>query len=170
MPAEQTPPVEKRIPVAVITVREPVSGNPWIDERWKVTGVIAGERNAAGAITRTLMRYDTGGEQYLWKGFVLRLRSAEADAYYYNVVGQSPKLYVYCEHDDSGEPCPRSVTAEYIDALSHIEGGNSTFAVPMPPEVYRMIEQFVVEHYVPEEPKLRRKRDRAQRAGHWQDE
>ena len=169
MSSQQTPFATKQIPVSVITAREPVGGNPWIEERWKVAGVITGERSASANITRTLVRYGPEGEQYLWTGFVLRLHSSEADAYYFNIIGQSPKLYVYCEHDDSGEPRPRAVTAEYIEAISHLETGNAAFAVPMPPEVYRIVEQFVVDHYVPEEPKSRRKRE-TQRAEHWQDE
>lgn len=160
------------IPVAVVTGREPVSGNAWIDERWKVVAVVT-DREGAGAgtgITRSLMSMGPEGEKYLWTGFTLRLHPSEADAYYFNIIGQSPKLYVYCERDDSGEPRPRSVTAEYIDALSHLETDNAAFAVPMPRDLYRTLEQFVREHYVPEEPKLRRKRDRARRAEHWQDE
>jgi hypothetical protein len=169
--AEQSAPAVKQIPVAVIMAREPVHDNPWIEERWKVAGVVAGEASASPTITRALLRYGPEGEQYLWKGLTLRLHSSETDSYYFNIVGQSPKLYVYCEYDDGGEPCPRSVTAEYIDALSHVEGGNTAFPVPMPPDVYRTIEQFVIEHYVPEEPQLRRKRDRIARTGeHWQDE
>src|SRR5581483_3141897 len=85
---------------------------------------------------------------------------SEADAYYFNIIGQNPSLYVYCDPDDTGEPRPRAITAEYIDAISHAEAGNTMYAVPMPPEVYRMVERFVLEHYAPEEPRLNRKRER----------
>lgn len=160
-----------KIPLAVITAREPVEDNRWIDERWRVVGVVAGAANAGGNIVRSLLRSGPDGEQYLWSGFVLRLRPSEADSYYYNIVGQNPSLYVYCAQDDSGEPCPRSITAEYIDAMSHSETGNASHAVPMPPEVYRCIEQYVLEHFVPEEPKMKRKHERAnKRAEHWGDE
>ena len=150
-----------RVPLSVITVREPVAGNPWISERWRVAGVVAGEIKGGGKITRTLLRYGPDGEQYLWTGFALRLRPVEADGYYYNIIGQNPSLYIYCHNDDSGEPCPRSITAEYIEAMSVVEMGNTAFAVPMPPEVYRCIEQYVLEHHVPEEPKMKRKHERA---------
>lgn len=160
-----------RIPLSVVTAREKVEGNRWIDERWRVVGVIAGHAKDSGGITRTMLRASPDGEQYLWTGFVLRLRPSEADGYYYNIIGQNPSLYVYCEPDDTGEPCPRSVTAEYIDAMAHSEAGNSTFSVPMPPEVYRCIERYVLEHFVPEEPKMKRKHERdAKRAGIWDDE
>ncbi len=160
-----------RIPLSVVTAREPVLNNPWINERWKVIGVVAGQPKDSGKIDRSVLREAPDSAQYLWSGFVLRLRRSEADAYYYNIIGQNPSLYVYCEYDDSGEPRPCSITAEYIEAMAHSETGNAVFAVPMPPEVYRAIEQYVLEHYVPEEPKMKRKHERdAKRAGIWDDE
>lgn len=160
-----------RIPVTVVTAREPVVGNAWINERWRVVGVLAGQASDSGAIARKIIRRGPDGDQYLWTGLVLRLHPSETDAYYYNIIGQNPSLYVYCHQDESGEPCPRSITAEYIDAMAHTETGNSTFSVPMPPEIYRAIEQYVLEHHVPEEPKMKRKHERdAKRGGMWDDD
>lgn len=160
-----------QIPLSIVTVREKVDGNRWLDERWRVLGAVAGEARNSGKIVRTLLRAGADSEQYLWNGLMLRLHPSEADAYYYNLIGQNPSLYVYCHQDESGEPCPRSVTAEYIDAMAHSETGNPTFAVPMPPDVYRAIEAFVLEHFVPEEPKMKRKREReTKRSGIWDDE
>lgn len=171
MSSEQTPNPIVHVPVAIVTAREPVSGNRWIDERWKVAAIVIDPEVAHPGIARSLMSMGPEGEKYLWTGFKLRLHPSEADAYYYNMIGQSPKLYVYCEYDDAGEPRPRSVTAEYIDAMSDFEADNATFSVPMPAEIFRIVEPFVREHYVPEEPKQRRKRDRqARREGPWQDE
>ena len=148
-----------QVPLSVITAREKVEGNRWIEERWRVIGVIAGRAEDSEKIVRTVLRTGPDGEQYLWTGFVLRLRPYEADSYYYNIIGQNPSLYVYCRPDDTGEPCPHTVTAEYIEAMSVSETGNMSFAVPMPPEVYRVIEDYVLEHYEPDEPKMKRKRD-----------
>lgn len=160
-----------QIPLSIITARENVRGNRWIDERWRVWGAVAGKAMNSDTIVRTLLRADPAGEQYLWSGLKLRLVPSEADSYYYNLIGQNPSLYVYCEQDDGGEPRPRFVTAEYIEAMAHRETDNPTFAVPMPPEVYRAVEAFVLEHFVPEEPKMKRKRDReSQRSGMWDHE
>jgi hypothetical protein len=146
-----------RIALSVITAREPVTGNAWIQERWRVMGVVAaGEPSQR---LRTTLRSAPDGDQYLWHGLVLQLHPAEVESYYYNLIGSNPSLYIYCHEEPSGEPCPRFVTAEYIDAMTHSETGNSTHAVPMPPEVYRRIEQYVLEHYVPEEPRQKRKHE-----------
>jgi hypothetical protein len=159
------------IPLSVITAREPVPGNRWISERWNVVGVIAGG-DGTGGMQRRLLRSGPEGEQFLWSGLVLALRKGEVDSYYHNIVGQSPSIYVYCEHDNDGEPRPRSVTADYIDALSHGEFGNATFRVPMPADVYRYIETFVLEHYAPDEPKTKRKHEprETKTSGIWGDE
>lgn len=153
------------IPLAVITVREPVADHPWVSERWRVQGVVAGPVSASGHIERSLLRSGPEGEQYLWTGLVLRLHKNESDSYYYNLVGQNPQLYVYCLTDDDGEPRPHAVTADYIDAMSHAETGNVTHAVPMPPEVYRCIERYVLEHYTPAESKMKRKHEREPNVG-----
>jgi hypothetical protein len=152
--------VTDRLPLGVIIAREPVTGNRWIDERWRVVGVVHGAA-MAGEHRRSLLREGPDGTHFLWSGLELRLRPADAEAYYYNLIGDNPSLYVYCQSEEGDELVPTSVSAEYIDAMWHQEFGNPTFAVPMPPEVYRFVEQFVAAHYVPEEPRQKRKRDRA---------
>ena len=169
--SEPSAPVASEIPLSIVTAREQVRNNPWINERWKVVGVIATAKNDRVRIDRSVLRAGPDSEQYLWNGFSLRLRPSEADGYYYNIIGQNPSVYVFCELDDAGEPRPQSVTAEYMDAISHSEGGNASYAVPMPPEVYRFVEQFVLAHFVPEERKMKRKHERAaNRADVWDDE
>lgn len=148
-----------RIPIAVLTAREGVHDNPWITERWKVIGVVAGEALGTKR-ARRCVRSTPDAAQYLWTGFTLHLSPAEADSYYYNLIGDNPSVYVYAQRDDSGEPVPRQVSLDYIEAMALSESGNDSYAVPMPPEVYRIVEQFVLEHYEPEEPRLKRKHER----------
>lgn len=157
--AESAAAVIDRISIAVLTAREAVHDNPWITERWKVLGVVAGE--ALGTTrSRRCVRVGPDAEEYLWTGFTLRLSPAEADSYYYNLIGDNPSVYVYAQRDDSGEPVPQLVGLDYIEAMAHSESGNDSYAVPMPPEVYRIVEQFVLEHFEPEEPRLKRKHER----------
>ena len=147
-----------RITLAVLTAREAVHGNPWITERWRVLGVVAGE--SFGTVReRRVARSGPESEQYLWTGLVLCLNVSETDSYYYNLIGDKPCVYVFGHRDSGGEFIPTQVSIEYIDALSHGESGNEMFSVPMPPEVYRTVEEFVLEHHVPEEPRQRRKRE-----------
>ncbi len=145
------------IALAVLTAREALPDNPWITERWCVLGVVAGESFGA-AREKRVARSAPESEQYLWTGLSLRLNVSEADSYYYNLIGDNPSVYVFGHRDTSGEIVPTQVSIEYIDAMAHAETGNEVFSVPMPPEVYRKVEEFVLEHFVPEEPRQRRKR------------
>jgi hypothetical protein len=153
-----------RFMLAVLTAREAVHGNPWISERWRVLGVVAGE-SLGSARERRVVRSGPETREYLWTGLPLCLNVSEADSYYYNLIGDNPSVYVFGHRDDDGEFVPTQVSIEYIDALAHGESGNEVFAVPMPPEIYRCVEEFVLEHFVPEEPRQRRKRDDGRRGG-----
>lgn len=153
-----------RIMLAVLTAREPVHGNPWISERWRVLGVVAGE-SLGKARKRRVVRSGPEIQEYLWTGLPLCLNVSEADSYYYNLIGDNPSVYVFGHRDDDGEFVPTQVSIEYIDAMAQGESGSEIFAVPMPPVVYRQVEEFVLEHFVPEEPRQRRKRDEGRRGG-----
>ena len=146
-------------PVAVLASRERVKGNAWIDERWRVLGVVAADDRATGDIRRETVRTDADAEQYLWTGLKLVLRASEADSYYYNLLGTNPQIYVLTQLNDDGEPVPIEVSLEYSEALAFSEFGNESYAVPMPAELYCRIEQFVLAHYLPDEPRRKRKRD-----------
>lgn len=150
--------VVDRLVLGAIVAREPVANNPWIGERWSVQGLVCAN-TVGGTRRKDLLRDGPEGTQYLWSGLELRLRPAEAESYYFNLLGSHPTLYVHCEQDSGGELIPLVVSAEYIDAMWSREFGNESHSVPMPPEVYRFIEQFVMAHYAPEEPRRKRKRD-----------
>jgi hypothetical protein len=49
------------------------------------------------------------------------------------------------------------VTANPDEASAHLEGDEQVFATPIPPEIYKELERFVVEYYVPR-PRRKRKR------------
>ncbi len=164
-PVSTGPPEPECFPLGIITAREPVTGDRWIEDRWSVLGAVAVAATEAGAGRPQLLRSGPEGEQYLWIGMSLCLAPAEADAYYYNLIGTNPSVYVYCERDEAGALVPVAATLEYIDAMAHGEFGNEVFAVPIPPEIYRHIERYVLAHFVPEEPRLRRKPGEGERPG-----
>jgi hypothetical protein len=149
-----------RFPVSVITVCEPVTDNPWISERWRVLGVVAGDADGArgpDAPQPSLIRGGAGARQYLWTGFEIRLFPAGADSYYFNLVGEQPIVLVVCQASEDRGLAPMLVTADYIDALAHREAGADVHAVPIPPEIYVWLEQYVLEHYRPDEDRPKRK-------------
>jgi hypothetical protein len=146
-----------RFPVSVIIAQEPVQNMRWISERWTVLGVVAGQNVTDETIERKLIRAGQEGNQYLWTGFSLKLLRSAADSYYFNLMGKNSSVYVVCHREEGKEITPFLATVEYIEATAYGEVNTEVFAVPMPPEIYRWVEQFVLEHYVPEEKKSKRK-------------
>jgi len=151
--------------VSVIVGREPVTNNRWITERWRVIGVVASATPQAGDKERTMIYSGADGTHYLWPGFEIRLYPPEAESYYRNLLGQMPSLYVTCQLEEDSELIPVAVSADYAEAGARREAGDELEVVGMPPEVYRWLEAFVVQHYTPEEPKMKRKRPDMHRTG-----
>lgn len=125
---------------------------------WHLDGVIAGEGVGAVANAAISVRADAGVEQVLWPGFALQLYKDGAESYWYNLVGRTPSVFVVCRENGDGELEPVTVTANCDEANAHVEADDVVFAAPMPPEIYRWIEQFVVTNYVPRVPRKRKRK------------
>jgi hypothetical protein len=117
-----------------------------------VVGVVAGDRGR----DESLIRSDSGGRQLLCPGFRLRLHKDEAESYYMNLTGDHPSIFVVCSEDEEERLQPSLVTLSYDEVSSYMEVEDAVFSVPMPPELYRWIEAFVLQYYVPERRKKRK--------------
>lgn len=149
--------VAEKHAVAVIMQRRLVTRGNWSVPSWSAVAVVAGENLAAGNDKCVPVRTDGNDQQFLWGGLTLSLFRDCAEAYRYNLVGETPSLFVICHQTLDGDLEPSGVTADHDEAAVGIEGDDQVFAVPIPPEIYQRIEQFVVAHYVP---RVRRKRKR----------
>jgi hypothetical protein len=151
---------ESVLPVSVITTCSGETNRP---RNWAVGGVVVGERFASDTVSCLTMRSGPEGELYLWKGFSLRLRPAQANDYALNINTPHPSIYVVADRDESGRLRPLSTTvsldeAQNLDATDLRDAGQQVFSVAMPPEVYRWVEHFVLDHYQPKQRKFRGKR------------
>lgn len=151
--------------LSVITERTKVADNRWLMERWQVLGVVAGGPAAGTGSAGAPIYRDEDGERYLWGGFELRLFRDEAEGYYYNLLGSRPSVFVVCRRGDGGEVVPVLTLASHYEAEAYMDAGEPVFAVPMPPEVYRSVERYVVENYVPMEKKGRKREQREGESG-----
>ncbi len=119
----------------------------------EVIGVVA-----SGVDEALTMHSDAAGERVLCPGFRLRLHRDEAESYYMNLTGERPAIFVICRQEDDEALEPFLVTLSYDEASSYMEVEDAVFSVPMPPELYRWLEAFVLQNYVPE-PRKKRKLD-----------
>ncbi|WP_405234472.1 DUF3305 domain-containing protein [Lentisalinibacter salinarum] len=143
--------------VAVIMQRTQVSRGQWSVPSWSALSVVAGENLPVGGGGAEMIYEKDGEAQYLWPGFSLLLYKDLAEEYWYNLTAGKPSLFVICHETPEGELTPFRVTADQDSAAVCLESDDQVFAVPIPPEIYQSIEQFVVQHFVPRE---RRKRKR----------
>lgn len=147
-------------PVAVIMERRLHSRNRWAAQVWRAVAVIAGASLTAapGQISATPLHADSEGAQFLWHGFSLDLYKDATESYWHNLMSPAPVLCVICQSGEDGHPVPVAVTADYDQAGAGMEADDAVFAVPMPPEIYRWLEAFVVEHFRPAPRKARKRR------------
>lgn len=153
--------VEPRVslPVAVIMGRRMVAGQGWRVPSWRVVGLVAGSGLAGGEAQGASVRSDDDEEHFLWGGLRLDLYRDAADSYWVNLTGRQPSLFVLCSEDEQSRVVPKLVTADQNEACSGVEGDERVFAAPIPPEVYRHLEAFVVEYNVPQVKHKRKRTD-----------
>ncbi len=147
------------LPVSVIMQREERQHGDWSYPSWQALGVVAGEQVTKPGLKRTLVRCDDSNQEYLWSGFTLELFKDGAESYYYNLIGTNPSLFVICREEDDGSLVPSLVTANPDEAGAHMEADDTVFSVAMPAEIYKWLEAFVVENYVPQRKKKRKRTD-----------
>ena len=152
-------PVTDRFPVCVLTAYRETKHRLWDTGEWEVIGVVAAQRSAEGVVSQTLVREEPGEKQYIWRGYDLKLFRDAADGYYHNLMSENPKAFVVCQRNERQSLEPFLVTVSYDEAAAHMEVDEEVFSVPLPPELYRFVEHFVLAHYVPEKRKKRRRED-----------
>ncbi len=146
-----------RFPVCVIMERRRVSGNRWITENWRALGVTVGDFPGPGPAKPRLMVEGPDAAQYLWTALCVELFPDEAESYYHNLTVEAPACYVVTRPREDGMPRPVLVTVSFDAGQAYQEGGETVYSVPLPPQLYRAAEAFVLTHYIPEK---RRKRER----------
>ncbi len=134
------------LPAAVI-IAQTASG------RAEVNGVVVGKRFAAERRQSTCIRSADDGSLYMWSGYHLQLRRAQAEAYYLNIRGDSPSVFVIGRSGANGF-VPERLTvsldeAQNLDATELRDAGETVMRTMMPAEVYRWVEGFVLKHYEP---------------------
>jgi hypothetical protein len=73
-------------------------------------------------------------------------------------MSDNPMIFVFfCANEVLNLPEPFVVTASFDEANAYQESDDQVFSAAMAPDIYRWIEGFVLENYVPEK-KYKRKR------------
>jgi len=146
--------------VSVIMESRP-SKSQWIDETWNGIGIVAQTGTEKGDI-KVITRGAT--KQVIYGGLKINLHLDECESYYHNLMSPKPGCFIVArEEDEEGEetdiPIPFMVTMSFDEAHAYLEGDDTVYAVPIPPELYRWVEAYVVENYSAEKRKKRKRKD-----------
>ena len=117
----------------------------WAEVVWEPHGVVPGY---AGAERALLVEHD-GVAQWLHPGFKLELHRDETEGYYLNVVGLEPRVFVLWRMEGD-EALPAEVTVSSEEAGRWLDGGHAVDGVPMPPEIYAWVGDYVEKNYRPQ--------------------
>lgn len=141
-----------RMHVAVLMEKKP-SSHPWADFSYDAIGMVVRDAEEDKNVTR-VYRND-GIEHYLVTGMSLRLFEDECESYYHNLMSPEPGCFVVAGEadddeggDNDGMPLPYLVSLSFDEVHAYLEGDEQIYSVPIPPQLYRWAEAYVLTHYV----------------------
>lgn len=156
-----------QFPVSVLMRYQATPHNKWSNGQWEASGIVVGELSATPAdskqseqaIRKQAIRSDVDNPETLWSGFTVEIYKDDAESYYHNMVSDTPRAFVICRNNDTDNDAiePVIVTLSYGEATSYMEAEELVYSVDMPAELYKWLEKFVLEHYVPEKKRKRRR-------------
>lgn len=146
---------ENSLPVAVIMQRTTVAGR-WSTVKWETQGVVQ-DNSEPGTSSRVIYDDETR-RLILYPGFDIVLFREEVEDYYLNLTAREPRIFVLWRQEEPEPAVPAFVSVSYGKAARWMDAGENVDGVPMAPEVYAWVGQFVEQHYRPQ-PKVKRRRN-----------
>lgn len=160
------------VSVTVILERRMISRSFWSLPSWYLHTVGVGDNLIAGKTRSCVAGMAAGrsdkGELFAWGGFEVTFYKDACERYWHALIGDKPLVYVICR-DETDEVNgvdsraltlqPVSVTVDYDDASAAAETDSPVLSAPIPAELYRYMERFVMTHYKPAEFKKRKRRN-----------
>lgn len=150
--------IPDHFPVAVIMESRP-SNSVWQDVSWDAIGVCSLSKDLCNENQQFDEKVIRRGEieQVIYSHLKLRLFLDECESYYHNLMSPKPGCFVIAREDENGRPVPFLVSLSFDEANAYQEGDDLVYSVPIPAELYRWLEAYVIEYYAPIK---RRKRKR----------
>ena len=171
-PAKQDPGIKLVIPVTVILERRMISRSFWSMPSWYLHTVGVGNDLVAGQQPRSASGEPAGtsdkGDLFVWSGLTVTLFKDECERYWHALIGEKPLVYLLCRDEtdssDGADDSPLSMrpilaTLDYDAASAAAETDTPVLSAPIPGELYRAMERFVLTHYRPQKFQKRKRRN-----------
>ncbi len=135
----------------------------WEAPSWYLNGVLMGSQMKHHLAAGQSLGSTEKGELFAFSDYTVTLYKDACERYWHALIGDQPKAYVVCreESDDSEHDLgiePLLVTCDYDEATAHAETDSLVLSCPIPGEMYRFMEAFVLEHYKPQPFKKRKRK------------
>jgi hypothetical protein len=165
-PTDQDETIPEHFPLAVIMRCRPVLDNTWIDSSWEAVGVAIGEHAHSASDGPLLIHEEDGVSEFLYSGLGVNLYLDQCESYYHNLMSPNPGCYIVARiEDDDNTPVPFLVSLSFDEAHAYLEGDAEVFTIPIPPELYRWTEAYVIANYVAVKRKKRKLQNWKQQDG-----
>jgi len=170
--AKQLSPIRLSIQATVILERRIISRSYWSVPSWYLHTVAIGEHLRAAVSTEAKTCAPAGasdkGDLFAWSGFDVILYKDACERYWHSLIGDKPLVYVICRDEadetdgadsDALTLQPVTVTVDYDAASAAAETDVPVLSAPIPGDLYRYMEEFVLTHYKPQPFKKRKRRN-----------
>jgi len=144
--------------ISVVMESRP-SKSDWCDETWNAVGLVPFSESQQGDV-KIIEQGDI--KQLVYGGLKIRLFLDECESYYHNLMSPEPGCFVVAHEDDEKNddiPVPFLVTLSFDEAHAYLEGDDTVYSVPIPPELYRWAEAYILENYSAEKRRKRKRKD-----------
>ena len=147
--------------MSIVVERRNKLVNGWESIQWELSAILSdpdGPKSLEGPI---VLRESDSSAQYMWKGLRLKLYVDASEGYWFNLMSEVPFAFVIFEQDiDENEPpIPLLISASQDEAGAHLETDSLVLSAPMPADIRDRTEEFVVNNYVPQAKKKRKRRN-----------
>lgn len=150
--------VPDNFPVSVIMESRP-STSPWLDLSWNAVGICSIDNGVSDESSTEKIIKQGDIEQVIYSELKLRLYADECESYYHNLMSPQPGCFIVARETADGRPVPFLVTLSFDEAHAYHEGDDLVYSVPIPAELYRWAEAYVIENYLPVKRKKRKRKD-----------
>jgi hypothetical protein len=132
----------------------------WRFVEWEAAGVLTGEEHLRDSPQRLVIHEEEDSQRILWTNFIIELFKDAAEHYWSNLMAEQPSMFIVCRGSETdGEPEPFLVTVDYDEIIGYQEVDDEVYRLPLPPDIYQWLERYVVNNYVPEVKKKRKRAD-----------
>lgn len=132
----------------------------WSFVEWGAAGVLTGAEHLSDSSQRLVIHEEEGSRRILWTNFVIKLFKDAAESYWSNLMAEQPSMFIVCRRSEADEePEPFLVTVDYDEIIGYQEVDDEVYRLPLPADIYQWLERYVVNNYVPE---VKRKRKRTE--------